>query len=206
MRRITFDSLPHLVDCGMALVAKTLHTRTALLFAWWWRVEIGTDCIFHGLPLFRRHPRSAIRIAAGCILNSSPVSNKIGVTRPCMLSTLSEEAEICVGPRCGLSGTVIGCAKRIILEEHVRCGANTLITDTDWHWDDPRAGKDAPVHIGRNVWLGANVTVLKGVTIGENTVVAAGSVVARSLPPDVVAAGVPARVIRRIDNRVTDGD
>jgi acetyltransferase-like isoleucine patch superfamily enzyme len=53
-----------------------------------------------------------------------------------------------------------------------------------------------PTHIGKRVWLGANVVVLKGVTIGDRTIVGAGSVVTKSLPPDVIAAGVPAQVIR----------
>jgi acetyltransferase-like isoleucine patch superfamily enzyme len=101
-----------------------------------------------------------------------------------------------MGMGCGFSGTVISCAKRIVLGRNVRCGANTLITDTDWHWDDPRSGADEPVTIEDNVWLGVNVTILKGVTIGAGTLVGAGSVVTRSLPSHVVAAGVPARVIR----------
>ncbi|MFA6010720.1 MAG: DapH/DapD/GlmU-related protein [Desulfobacteraceae bacterium] len=83
----------------------------------------------------------------------------------------------------------------ISLGDNVRCGANTLITDTDWHTDDSRAGENAPVSIGNNVWLGVDVIVLKGVTIGENTVVGAGSIVTRSLPENVYAAGIPAVVV-----------
>jgi acetyltransferase-like isoleucine patch superfamily enzyme len=115
-----------------------------------------------------------------------------------MLSTLKEGAELTIGPGCGLSGTVIASAKQIILGRNVRCGANTLITDTDWHTDDHRTGPDAPVIIEDNVWLGVNVTVLKGVTIGEGTMVGANSVVTRSLPANVVAAGQPAEVIRQL--------
>jgi acetyltransferase-like isoleucine patch superfamily enzyme len=85
----------------------------------------------------------------------------------------------------------------------VRCGANTLITDTDWHSNDPRTGLDAPVIIENDVWLGVNVTVLKGVTIGEGTIVGAGSLVTRSLPPGVSAAGIPAKVLKRIDGTET---
>ncbi len=55
-----------------------------------------------------------------------------------------------------------------------------------------------PVHIGKNCWLGAGVIVLPGVTIGENTVVGAGSVVTKNLPANVVAVGNPARVLREI--------
>lgn len=55
-----------------------------------------------------------------------------------------------------------------------------------------------PIRIGRNCWLGAGVIVLPGVTIGDNTVVGAGSVVTRDLPPNVVAVGTPCRVLRPI--------
>lgn len=56
-----------------------------------------------------------------------------------------------------------------------------------------------PVHIGNNCWLGSGVIVLPGVTIGENTVVGAGSVVTKNLPANVVAVGNPARVLREIN-------
>ncbi|WP_125774735.1 acyltransferase [Antribacter gilvus] len=65
--------------------------------------------------------------------------------------------------------------------------------------DLPR--READVRIGADTWLGARVVVLPGVTIGDGTVVAAGSVVAKDLPPGVVAAGVPARVLRRRGER-----
>ena len=58
-----------------------------------------------------------------------------------------------------------------------------------------------PVHIGRNCWLGAGVLVMPGVTIGDNTVVGAGSVVTKDLPANVVAVGNPCRVLRPIDER-----
>ena len=60
---------------------------------------------------------------------------------------------------------------------------------------------NAPVRIGRNCWLGAGVVVLPGVTIGDNTVVGAGSVVTKDLPANVVAAGNPCRVLRPIGAR-----
>lgn len=58
---------------------------------------------------------------------------------------------------------------------------------------------NAPVHIGKNCWLGAGVIVVPGVTIGDNTVIGAGSVVTKDLPGNVVAAGNPCRVLRPIN-------
>ncbi len=58
-----------------------------------------------------------------------------------------------------------------------------------------------PIHIGKNCWLGAGVIVLPGVTIGDNTVIGAGSVVTKDIPSNVVAVGNPCRVIREIGER-----
>ena len=60
---------------------------------------------------------------------------------------------------------------------------------------------NAPIHIGRNCWLGAGVVVVPGVTIGDNTVIGAGSVVTRDIPPGVLAVGNPCRVVRELDGR-----
>jgi acetyltransferase-like isoleucine patch superfamily enzyme len=201
MRKLDCDSLPNAIDCVRHIVARQWHTFWARLAARWRKVRLGAGCAFVGQPRFRRHPGSQIVMGANCEFRSSSTANLIGVNRPCIVSTLKEGAEVRIGPGCGFSGTVIGCALRITLGERVRCGANTLITDTDWHTDDPRTGPDAPVIIGDNVWLCVNVTVLKGVTVGENTIVGAGSVVTRSLPANVIAGGVPARILRAIDRR-----
>ncbi|MDF7665915.1 sugar O-acetyltransferase [Bifidobacterium sp. ESL0745] len=58
-----------------------------------------------------------------------------------------------------------------------------------------------PVHIGCNVWIGSGVTILPGVTVGDNTVIGAGAIVNKDLPPNVVAAGVPCKVLRPIGER-----
>ena len=60
---------------------------------------------------------------------------------------------------------------------------------------------NVPVHIGRNCWLGAGVVVLPGVTIGDNTVIGAGSIVTRDIPANVVAVGNPCRVLREIGQK-----
>jgi len=198
MRKINRDSFPHLADVFFRMVRRYYFTFLAYLSARWWGIRLNSDCSFAGRPRFRRHPQSFISIGAACKFNSSPFSNLIGVNHPCIVATLREGANIQIGDGCGFSGTTIACANNITLGRNIRCGANTLITDTDWHRDDDRTGPDAPVEICNNVWLGVNVTVLKGVTIGENTFIAAGSVVTKNLPPNVMAGGVPAKVIRAL--------
>lgn len=79
-------------------------------------------------------------------------------------------------------------------------GHNVVIATLN-HAMDParRADLDpAPVHIGADAWIGANVTILPGVSIGDGAVVAAASVVTRDLPPRTLAMGSPARVVREI--------
>ena len=56
----------------------------------------------------------------------------------------------------------------------------------------------APIHIGKKVWLGANVTVLPGVTIGDNAIVAAGAVVTKDVEPNIIVGGIPAKFIKKI--------
>lgn len=58
----------------------------------------------------------------------------------------------------------------------------------------------APIVLGRNVWVGSNSTILAGVTIGDNAVVAAGAVVTKDVPDNVIVGGVPAKVIRHIED------
>ena len=61
-------------------------------------------------------------------------------------------------------------------------------------------GQAKPVNIGRDVWIGANCTILPGVTIGNNVVIAAGAVVTKNVPDNCVAGGVPAKIIREIND------
>ncbi len=118
-------------------------------------------------------------------------------------------SNITIGASCFANfGLVALDVAPITIGDHVQMATNVqLLTPT--HPIDPdlrRAGWEAaePIVIGDNVWLGGGVIVLPGVTIGDDTVVGAGSVVTRDLPPGVVAVGNPARVIRRIDGTPVD--
>jgi len=159
-------------------------------------VVLGQNCRFIGVTKYSVKESSEIIIGSLCVFRSTATSNLIGINRPCIISTLSAGAKIEIGNGCGFSGTVIGAFLRIKLGNNVRCGANTLITDGDWHHDDPRAGAPRAIEIEDNVWLGEGVKILKGVHIGKNTVIGAGSVVTKNIPANVIAAGNPCRIIK----------
>jgi len=180
-------------------VMGTWWTAVGRLYFWIWGLRLGNRCQFFGYPIIRRYPQSVIEIGGRCLFASTSRFNAIGINHPCVISTHHAHSRIQIGNGCGFSGTTIGCGLSIRIGDGVRCGANTVITDTDWHTDDPRTRSDAPIVIEDGVWLGLNVTVLKGVTIGRGSFVASGSVVTRSVPAYSVAAGVPARVIRCLE-------
>ena len=99
-------------------------------------------------------------------------------------------------------GVRISASDEIIIGDGVMMANGCYVTDSDWHtlYDRTRrALTPTPVVLEKNVWLGDGVTVLKGVTIGENSVVAARSVVTRDIPKNTVAAGNPARIIKKLD-------
>ncbi|WP_418990663.1 DapH/DapD/GlmU-related protein [Alistipes sp.] len=91
----------------------------------------------------------------------------------------------------------------ITLGDGCQIGHNVVFATLD-HGLAPEKRKTtypAPIVLGRNVWVGANATILRGVTIGDNAVVAAGAVVTRDVEAGTVVGGVPARVIRKIENK-----
>ncbi|GAB3912229.1 sugar O-acetyltransferase [Larkinella knui] len=88
----------------------------------------------------------------------------------------------------------------ITLEDDVQIGPRVNLTSEN-HPLDPNDRKTVipgPIIIKRNAWIGAGATVLPGVTIGENAIVAAGAVVSRDVPPNTVVAGIPAKVVRTL--------
>lgn len=93
--------------------------------------------------------------------------------------------------------TKIRCKKKITIGENVAIAHDVLITDCDGHLIDVNAESDAAeVKIGNHVWIGTKSIILKGVSIGDGSVVAAGSVVTKNFPEHVLVGGNPAKIIR----------
>lgn len=99
-------------------------------------------------------------------------------------------------------GCSISASKLVRIGPNCTIGTHVIMMDNDFHQLEPERRNEipesAPIILEENVWLGARVIVLNGVTIGRGSVIGAGSVVTRDIPPRTVAAGVPAKVIRTI--------
>lgn len=128
------------------------------------------------------------------------------MTKTVRITTQLPNSKVIIGDHVGLNGTSIVCYGRIVIDEYSNI-ADAYITDSSAHplTTDRRlyTAADIPtdeVHIGKNVWISTHVVILKGVHIGENSVVAACSLVRKSLPPNIMAAGMPAEVIREVPN------
>lgn len=113
------------------------------------------------------------------------------------------EGRITIGDACLMSpGSRISASDEVTLGDGVMLANGAYITDSDWHGLYDRLDRDervTPVRLGDNVWVGDGAKVLKGVTVGDNSVIAAGAVVTRDVPANTVVAGSPARVIKTLD-------
>lgn len=129
-------------------------------------------------------------------------------------SKIFDEPILKIGNNSGLGyGTVISVAKEVTIGDHSLIGPGCLIMDNDDHPVNPqkRLAKEAvaqedvsPVIIGNNVWIGAHCVILKGVTVGDNSVISVNSVVTRNVMPNCVYAGYPARPTKRDLDKVGD--
>lgn len=107
--------------------------------------------------------------------------------------------------------TMFDASERIEIDDEVMIGPHCYITDHDHGTEIGKSAHDqplvsAPTRIGRGAWLGAHVVVLKGVTIGEGAVIAAGAVVTKDVPPHAIVGGVPGKVIKARDALAAPAD
>lgn len=183
----------HSLQCKFRYALYSIPVRILCLIK---GVRLASNTYWAGMPFISRFPDSNISIGEKCKFMSWTCGNLLGLNHRCFLSTGSKDAYLEIGDNCSFSGVSIWCFDQIKFEKGVRVGANVTIMDGDAHQDDPRAGQNKPIIIKKNVWIGANVLILKGVTIGENSLIGAGSVVTKDIPANAVAAGNPCRVIK----------
>ena len=140
-------------------------------------------------------------------MNNGLKGNPIGRPQLCVIF-VDKEANLSIGNNVGISQTAIVCHNEIFIGDNVKIGGGVCIYDTDFHSlnpivrNDPKKDlnnkKSIPVVIENNVFIGAHSTILKGVTIGENAIVGAFSVVTNDIPANEIWAGNPAKFLKKL--------
>lgn len=179
-------------------------------------VEAGPRITLQGKVLIYLHPESRMQLGSRIVLNAKAAKNTLEARGPIVLRTFRRNAKILIGNDSGLTSCTIAAGSSVKIGERVLIGGGVVITDSDHHVVDMPTGRrfaglppkaaDRPVIIGDDVFIGARSIILKGVEIGNGTVIGAGSVVSASIPAGVVAVGNPCRVVRalRSDAAVVD--
>jgi acetyltransferase-like isoleucine patch superfamily enzyme len=151
--------------------------------------------------------KGLIKIGKNFSANSGTNCNPIGGDSILRLITFKPQASLIIGDNVGISNSTIVCWNKIEIQNNVVIGGGVKIWDTNFHSLNPEirlSGNDndiktAPIYIGENVFIGGSSIILKGVSIGKNSIIAAGSVVNKSIPPNVIAGGNPCEIIKQIE-------
>ena len=132
-----------------------------------------------------------------CVSSSNPTKIRVW-----------HNAKLIIGENCGFSATAIACKSEIIIGDNVKIGSGSILHDSDHHSLDPNERKNtkldreniktSTLKIKDNVFIGANCTILKGVFIGENSIIGANSVLTKDVGANEVWAGNPAKFIKKI--------
>lgn len=163
--------------------------------------------ISQGIPYVSVAFGGQFKIGENFRMNNTIYSNPIGCAQPCMFF-VDRNAEMCIGNNVSLSQTALVCHEKIQIGNNVKMGGGVCVYDTDFHALDKKLRssdksdienkKNLPVTISDNVFIGARSVILKGVSIGENSIIAAGSIVTKSVPSNEIWGGNPAKKIRSI--------
>ncbi|MBF0225180.1 MAG: acyltransferase [Desulfobacterales bacterium] len=126
--------------------------------------------------------------------------------RFCIWSNKTDIKGISIGDYCLICpGVRISAASEIIINESCMIASGAYLTDSDWHGIYDRSfpvGNTKPVILEKNVWVGDSSIICKGITIGENSIIGAGSVVVNDIPANCIAAGNPAKVVKELDKSI----
>lgn len=168
-------------------------------------IEYGKHCVIHGKLYINLFSTAKLKIGDNLYFSSGWGINALCANRRGMIYA-TENATITIGNNVGMSSTVLFAHKSITIGNHVKIGGNCILIDTDSHNKDYMIrrgqytdwGVAEPIVIEDDAFIGMNCLILKGVTIGARSIIAAGSVVTKSIPADCIAGGNPARVIKSL--------
>jgi hypothetical protein len=187
------------VTQSMKSLVLSIFRIYAHIFARFKGCELAQDVIINGLPYCRRKGSGRIILGDRVNINASRWGNWLG-TPGAMILSVEDGAILELKPDAGISSSQLVCNIGIEIGENTLIGAGCLICDSDMHEIPLGSGKPiamAPIKIGKRVFIGARCIILKGVTIGDDAVIGAGSVVIKDVPPACIAAGNPAVIVKR---------
>lgn len=171
-------------------------------------VEIGKNMKIYNRIYFTKHPTAQVIIGNNLVFISGDGFNPLCRNlRGCIYA--GEGAKIKIENDVGISSACIRAKQYIKIGNNVNIGGDCILLDTDAHnmnykirrkrdGEDGRTANSAPIIIEDDVLIGARCIILKGVTIGAHSVIAAGSIVTKSIPKDCVAGGNPCKIIKNI--------
>ncbi len=166
-------------------------------------VDYGNKPIINGK--LKIHGHGKIILGNNIVINSNTSSNPIGGDTQAVFSVI-QGATIKIGHDTGISNSTIFCKQKVEIGNNVKIGGSVKIYDTDFHSLNYQKRRDLstdigdilPVTIGNDCFIGAHCIILKGVKIGNRSIVGSGSVVTKSIPEDEIWGGNPAKFIRKL--------
>lgn len=167
-------------------------------------LTIGDGVFFKGWPIIDTSNGGTINIGKGVTINSSNYGYHVNMYSPVKLMADRKGATIRIGDNTRIHGSCIHAYNSVLIGKNCLIAANSQIVDCNGHELSfgnvenriNTSSNGRPVIIEDCVWVGTNSIVLPGVRIGRGSVIAAGSVVVKDIPPMVIAAGNPAKVIK----------
>ena len=190
---------------AIIILSKPFYTITAYMVLYLNGVKIMPGLKVAGFLKVYVTRKGLVTIGKNLKLNSGFNHNLIGRQQKVIIWV---DGALKIGNNVGMSGTAIICNYEISIGNNVMIGGNTVIYDSDFHSINPIERMDIKldrlcaikmkVVIEDNVFIGAHSTILKGVTIGKNSVIGSCSVVTKNIPPNEIWAGNPAKFIKKV--------
>ena len=157
-------------------------------------IENGTEFLFH-CTWMKKDPFISVLVVKNGAKLTVQGNTKIFSGAKVFIN---KDARLTIGSGYINNQVNLHCFKSIIISNDVAIADNVTIRDSDNHIITSKTNfvMTKPIHIGNHVWIGMNAAILKGVTIGDGAIIAAGAVVTKDIPANCLAAGVPASVIK----------
>lgn len=173
-------------DFVMKIIEKFVALFRGIVYKF--RYKINNTKLLYIYPRVHVHKKKGAKIVLG---------NKCSVFHDVGLYLDDPKACIMIGNNTYFNRrTEIHCMEKVVIGDNCAISWDVNILDTDYHHIDDNEKISLPIHIGNHVWVGCKSTILKGVTIGDGAVIAAGALVNKNVPPKCLVGGVPARILK----------